>query len=254
MTEEELTGGNTSRVVRVGETVRRSMGSRRASVHGLLQHLEAKGFAAAPRFLGIDAEGREILSLLPGGAAPADLLERLDVLDAAGRLLRKLHDATADMEFGRAEDWPRADMARAEVICHHDFAPYNLLFEGGLPSGTVDFDLAGPGARRTDLAYLAWWLCPFGTTDQDLAPKTQAEVAAGAPRLQRLCAAYGLPADVALLNEVQAVLHRMGDRAAVASGLGEAVAETLAAEGHLAFWQREAAGFEQLRPALERAL
>lgn len=49
--------GNASRVVRVGDTVRRSVGPWSAAAHAVLQHLERVGFDGAPRFLGIDAEG-----------------------------------------------------------------------------------------------------------------------------------------------------------------------------------------------------
>jgi hypothetical protein len=35
-------------------------------VHQLLLHLEKKGFAGSPRFLGLDEQGREILTFLEG--------------------------------------------------------------------------------------------------------------------------------------------------------------------------------------------
>jgi hypothetical protein len=54
------------RVVRVGDTVRRRMYPWSATIHRLLAHLEAVGFDRAPRFLGIDAQGREVLSYLEG--------------------------------------------------------------------------------------------------------------------------------------------------------------------------------------------
>jgi len=66
-TEQPLAGGNTnSGVVRVGATVRRGQTAASPAVHQLLRHLEAKGFDGSPRFLGIDAEGREILSFIAG--------------------------------------------------------------------------------------------------------------------------------------------------------------------------------------------
>jgi hypothetical protein len=46
--------------------VRRALHQRSDYVHALLRHLEAVGFDGAPRLLGIDAQGREVLTYLPG--------------------------------------------------------------------------------------------------------------------------------------------------------------------------------------------
>ena len=64
--EEPLAGGNLTPVVRIGETVRRTQGFWSDAVHDLLSHLDRVGFAAAPRFLGVDKQGREMLSYLLG--------------------------------------------------------------------------------------------------------------------------------------------------------------------------------------------
>ena len=65
--EIPLTGGNVNTgVVRVDNTVRRMVTSASPTIHRLLLHLEAKGFAGSPRFLGIDAKGREILTFFEG--------------------------------------------------------------------------------------------------------------------------------------------------------------------------------------------
>jgi hypothetical protein len=64
--EHRLAGGNTGGAVRIGDTVRRTPGAWTPSVHAVLQHLEAVGFDRAPRALGFDRQGREVLSFLPG--------------------------------------------------------------------------------------------------------------------------------------------------------------------------------------------
>ena len=64
--EIPLAGGNVTPVVRVGETVRRVPGPWSPAVHRLLDHLAARGVDGAPRFLGLDAQGREILSYITG--------------------------------------------------------------------------------------------------------------------------------------------------------------------------------------------
>ena len=47
-----------------------------SAVHGLLRHLENAGCLYAPRGLGIDKQGREILSYLPGETGWHDELDR----------------------------------------------------------------------------------------------------------------------------------------------------------------------------------
>lgn len=66
MVEKRLDGGNTGAAVRVGRTVRRSAGPWTPAVHALLLHLARNGFPGSPRPLGIDSQGREILTFLEG--------------------------------------------------------------------------------------------------------------------------------------------------------------------------------------------
>jgi hypothetical protein len=112
--EISLAGGRTtSGVVRVGDTVRRPLTSNSLFVHQLLTHLESKGFANAPRFLGIDSANREIL-FVPGNLGE---LSGAQILSAA-RLLRVLHEATTDCEL----------KGSCEVVCHGDASPCNCVF------------------------------------------------------------------------------------------------------------------------------
>ena len=81
MTDAEipLSGGNmSSGVVRVGDTVRRPAGPWTPAVHALLSHLHDVGFHGAPRPLGIDELGREVLTFIPGTVAWPDHSQLLD--------------------------------------------------------------------------------------------------------------------------------------------------------------------------------
>src|SRR5690606_36649810 len=94
--EIPLRGGNTSTVVRVGDTVSRNTGPWTPAVHSLLRHLEAVGFTGAPRALGFDERGREVLSYLEGecGAYPlAGHWVTDEALAAVATMLRRFHDA-----------------------------------------------------------------------------------------------------------------------------------------------------------------
>ena len=61
---DQRIAGNVRSVACVGDTVRRSVGPWSKASHAVLKHLERVGFDGAPRFLGIDAQGREVLSYL----------------------------------------------------------------------------------------------------------------------------------------------------------------------------------------------
>ena len=60
--EEVLTGGNTTAVARVGETVRRVAGAWSPTIHALLRHLRANGVDWVPEPYGFADDGREILT------------------------------------------------------------------------------------------------------------------------------------------------------------------------------------------------
>ena len=88
MREIPLPGGHVNRVVRAGDTVRREPGQRAEFVHRVLLHFEQRGWSGAPRFLGSDGQGREILSYVGLGPEVTDVgvaAERIRVLcDAYG--------------------------------------------------------------------------------------------------------------------------------------------------------------------------
>lgn len=214
-------------------------------------------FPASPRFLGHDDHGREILSFLSGEAAASSerwLAE--DALRAAATLLRSYHDATTDFISVASDLWAfrHSDPGCREVICHNDFAPYNLIFSGGKPTGIIDFDLAGPGPRLRDLAYLAYWMVPLSFHSDDLKAATLADLGDGSRRLKLLCATYGLACDEALLDMVAEVLRHMGDEAAMLVMIGAPATERLKRDGHLDHWQREGEAFKRHRALLSQNL
>src|ERR1700749_191453 len=97
MDEVVLSGGNMTPVVRVGDTVRRATGPWTPTIHALLAHLHASGFDMVPEPLGIDEQGGEIISLLPGQVSPyplADYVLAERTLVRVAQMLRAYHDAT----------------------------------------------------------------------------------------------------------------------------------------------------------------
>src|SRR4051794_13910878 len=104
---EVLQDGPHRRVERVGDTVRRPMFAWSPTVHELLRYLESVGFPYAPRVLGIDGEGREVLSYLDGDSGPAGWAAVVadTGLIAMARLLREYHEAVAGYRPSGGATW-----------------------------------------------------------------------------------------------------------------------------------------------------
>jgi Phosphotransferase enzyme family len=180
--ENLLPGGYVNPVVRIGDTVRRVPHPRDAFVHELLAHLETRDFAGAPRFLGTDDEGREILSFIDGHVAwedeqPAEVGSDAS-LRAVALLLRELHDLTAGTTLAGS----------ADVVCHNDLSPKNTVYrdlgEGLVPVAFIDWDLAAPGKRIHDVAHVCWQFLDLGQSVTDV-PEAER-------RLRLISDSYGL--------------------------------------------------------------
>ncbi len=145
--EVPLTGGNTPGVVRVGDTVRRPLNPGSARIHQLLTYFERCGFDAMPRFLGIDARGREILSFIDGFAPPHNGFRLSEQgVRAGARLIRRVHDLTAGTEFA----------AGSEVACHPNLSQPNFIFRDMIPVAIIDWDGTCPGTRLANFGEFLW--------------------------------------------------------------------------------------------------
>lgn len=169
--EIRLRGGFMQKVVRVGDTVRRAPRGDVEFIRRLLGHLESAGFTGAPRWLGTDEQGRDILSFVEGKVPRA--LGHFDdaTLREAARFIRRYHDATAPF------------CADGRVACHNDPNPCNFAFRDGVPAGIFDFDNAAEGERIFDLGYAAWTWLNIG--NDKAAPEEQLR------RLKLFAEAYG---------------------------------------------------------------
>lgn len=162
-----LQGGTTNAglVTRVGDTVRRPLRPTSLSTKALLDHLEHVGFDAAPRYLGVDDAGREVLSFIPGQVALPpypDWALTDDALISVAELLRRYHEAVASFDH-RGHRWPHPLPRRFNqgLISHNDPNLDNIVFENGRAIALIDFDLASPGSAAWDLACSARLWAPL---------------------------------------------------------------------------------------------
>jgi len=159
--EVPLLGGiaNEGLVVRVGDTVRRPQRSWSAATHTLLLHLEAVGFEGVPRFLGVDSQGRDVLSYIPGTAVVEpypDWALTDEALVSVAELLRAYHDAASTFDplpHAWAPSPPEGFVG--DIVTHNDINLDNVVFRDGQAVALIDFDLASPGSRLWDVACAA---------------------------------------------------------------------------------------------------
>ncbi len=83
------------------------------------------------------------------------------VLIEIAKMLRLYHDAVSDFLIN--DSWIPIDNTpkQFEVLCHNDFAIYNIIFKHERPLGIIDFDVAGPGPRTWDIAYALYTCLPL---------------------------------------------------------------------------------------------
>ncbi|ACU73638.1 aminoglycoside phosphotransferase [Catenulispora acidiphila DSM 44928] len=251
-TAGEVMAGGVNTVLRIGDRVHRPAGEWTPTVHALLAHLASKGFTAAPRAHGFDAEGREVVDFVVGDVPGSEVVVSDEALADMALLLRGLHDASTDFVPPAGASWYFEPREPAEVICHGDVAPYNTVFRDGRPVALIDFDTAHPAPRVWDVAYAAYRFVQL--VDEDA--EAEAVVGEQARRLALFADAYGLGARdrAAVVGMVVARLrHLIGfmrrQAAAGHPGFGRHVAE-----GHDGYYLRNIAYVERHRAAFDAAL
>jgi len=213
--ELALEGGSHSGVVRVGRTVRRMRRPWSLPVQDLLLYLEREGFAGAPRALGLDDQGREVLTYIEGevgrgdGFVPdqggrfdhrrPDFVWRDEALVHLGALLRAYHDAAATFPWAGRE-WCFEAREPVETLCHNEAFPQNTVFRSGVPVAFIDWDTAAPGPRSWDLGCVSWFWVPFWRDEKCRAHGLPTGVADKARRFRLLLDAYGLEPNIGIVR------------------------------------------------------
>jgi Phosphotransferase enzyme family len=192
--EVVLSGGltNAGLVTRVGDTVRRPQGPTSKASRAVLEHLERVGFDGAPRFLGIDDQGREMLRFIPGEAAIEpyeDWALTDEALVSVAELLPRYHEAVASFD-PTGHVWREFVPVEFQggVISHNDPNLDNVVFSGDHAVALIDFDLASPGSAVWDVACAARLWVPL-RDDRDVPEQVRGR---SLDRLRIFVDAYGL--------------------------------------------------------------
>jgi hypothetical protein len=195
--EIELPAGDvTVGVVRIGDTVRRPHQDTSERVAAYLRHLEVAGFEGAPRYLGVDAQGRDVLTYLAGDVpgSPVEAWAAADsVLAGVARLVRRLHDASegytaSPRPVPEGRPAPVYPEGEARIFAQRDVTPQNTVFREGVAWGLIDFDLCDWTTRSLDLANTAVHWVPLNDPADRTSVYADIDVAG---RLRLLLDGYG---------------------------------------------------------------
>jgi Phosphotransferase enzyme family len=148
------------RVYRAGSMAVRPSTPWTPAVHALLRHLEAVGFAGSPRVVGsgTDASGQDLVTFIAGDVA-ADRIWSDEGIYDLGRLLRELHQATASFRPPPQPVWQQSFLRSTgpgAIVSHGDVGPWNVVARRGKAIALIDWELAGPVDRLSELAHTGW--------------------------------------------------------------------------------------------------
>lgn len=260
--ELELPAGDvTVGVVRIGDTVRRPQQEASERVADYLRHLEAVGFDGAPRYLGVDAQARDVLTYLDGDV-PGSPVEAWaaadDVLPGVARLVRRLHDASEGYEPAHrpappGRPAPVFPAGEPRIFAQRDVTPQNTVFRAGAAWGLIDFDLCDWTTRSLDVANTAThWVPMVDPVDR---PPAYADIDV-ARRVRLLLDGYGRDA-VTASRFLHACELRFANSYAVMRWAAENLGggwQRMWAEGMGEMINRREAWFAAIRDELARAL
>jgi Phosphotransferase enzyme family len=252
--ELPLPGGRLGGAVRVGETVRKVAGPWTPAVDALLRHLEDVGFDGAPRSLGLDDRGRHVLTFLDGETVGDGTITPWpawcwtdETLVQAATWLREYHDAVATFEPPEDANWRFVYDPNERHINHNDVAPYNFVWDGRLV-GVIDWDIAGPGDRRLDLAEVCLDVAPLAAD----ADRHGADPARAIDRARLAVDVYGLEDRNGLADLIVERLHGKVHRIRSSAPSDPFFAEIWASEGR--FLEASLEHLERIRDELAAAL
>lgn len=174
-----------------------------ATVQELLRHLRSAGLTSVPEPLGLDG-AEETLRLIPGASGPACWpYQATDPgLRSAAVLLRKVHDATRGWTPSDGAQWAIPAREDADVVCHGDPGPWNMVWDGPTAIGLLDWDFAHPAPAIDDVAYALEYFTPFRSDDHAIRWQGFSAPPNRRHRIEVFAQAYGLAGTEGIVDAV----------------------------------------------------
>jgi hypothetical protein len=196
--EEPLSGGvaNAGSVTRLGNYILRPHSSHSDAIGDFLEFVARAGLEGVPRPAGLTPDGRDRFLYIAGDVPVPPYPEwsqRDEALASVADLFRRFHEASRGYDSsGWLWSEELADPEGGPFICHNDVCLENVVFEGGVAVGLLDFDFAAPGHLTYDLATFARMCVPI---DDDTNAERNGWLPSDRPsRMRLIMDTYGLDA------------------------------------------------------------
>lgn len=217
------------------ETVTRPAGRHSRTVHSFLRHLREKGLDCVPEPLSLNEE-TEMLRYIDGESGGDGWKNQHDEhgLRSAARLLRRIHDASADWvpPDDAVFDAPPA-AADGDVYVHGDPGPWNFVWRDGEAIALIDWDFLHRAPRLDDVAYALLWFAPMRDDQSSMEWHHFPHVPDRRARIEAFLDAYGIPADFDVADAVIRRRHATIEHVRFLAGQGQEPQKTWVAEGSL---------------------
>lgn len=167
-----------------------------ATNHAFLRHLAENGFAEAPRVVGFDDSGNELLEWIDGEMFPHTVWPNPEQsLHDVGNMLRRMHEI--GRQFREPDDavwmpWSLHTTGPGTVISHGNIAPWHVVFRDGRPVGLIGWEFSGFVDPVEEVAVTGWYCAQL--FDDDVARRQHLPAAPIRARwFHAFLDGYGLP-------------------------------------------------------------
>lgn len=235
------------------ETVTRPAGPHTQTVHSFLQHLREKGLDCVPEPISLDDE-TETLRFIEGESGGDGWKNQHDEqgLRSAARLLRRIHDASADWVPPDNAVFARSTAEGGDVFVNGDPGPWNFVWRDGEAVALIDWDFLHRAPRLDDVAYALLWFAPMRDDEAALTWHHFARVPDRRARIEAFLDDYGMPADFDVADAVVRRRHATIEHVRFLADQGQEPQKTWVAEGSLDEEAAEIAWIEENRSLFSR--
>lgn len=236
------------------ETVVRPAGPQSPTVHSFLRHLREKGLDCVPEPLSLSEE-TEVLGYLEGESGGDGWKHQHDErgLRSAARLLRRIHDASADWVPPQDAVFAAPPTAAGgDVFVHGDPGPWNFVWRDGEAVALIDWDFLHRAPRRDDVAYALLWFAPMRDDESSLEWHHFPQMPDRRARIDAFLEAYGMVADFDVADAVIRRRHATIEHVRSLAEQGVEPQRTWVAEGSLEDESAEIRWIEANRPLFDR--
>ena len=214
------------------ETVARPAGPHTPTVHSFLPHLRQKGLDCVPEPVSLDGE-TETLRFIEGESGGDGWKHQHGEhgLRSAARLLRRIHDASADWVPPEDAVFAAPPAEGGDVFVNGDPGPWNFVWRDGEAVALIDWDFLHRAPRLSDVAYALRWFAPVRDDLAALEWHHFPEVPDRRARIEVFLDAYGIAADFDVADAVVQRIQFTNEHVRFLAAQGQEPQKTWVAEG-----------------------